>query len=723
MMDREPEDLSKTELLRELERLKRIEHQFIAGATTHDPDRLIHDLQVHQVELEMQNLALREAQRELEHSRSRYADLYDFAPIGYCTIDVHGCVEQINLTGALMLGRERQHLIGKPLASLGSLLDHDFLQDHLGDCFRLKARVSTELRFSNGPGVMTVLQMVSTPARDADGVVRSCRSALIDISPAKHLETRLRFLADIGEWLTTLLDSQRTLASVARLSVPLLGDLCIVDVLEEDGSVKRVEAAFANPNRETHLKAELMRVAPRPNADTPQARVLASGEPIHLPAAESVESVATDHEYGRVMRMIGLRSLLVVPLASRGRVLGTLTLAFCESERRYSPSDLAFAGEVARRVALALDNAQLYRCMQQAVQARERLLAVVSHDLRNPLTAILMMASTLSRVPADEDRRSESRRALDRICQSAKSMGRLIGDLLDAASLEAGRFSIERGNHAVNALAHDALESLQATAAERSVQLVLESNETFLVSCDRDRVLQVFSNLIGNAFKYTDPGGTISVRSERRENDVLFEVRDTGHGIPPEQVPHLFDRFWQVKRSAHIGNGLGLSIAKGIIDAHGGKIWAESELEKGSSFFFTLPLVHDAGENQSAVSGKSVLLVDDDAESRAALGATLTDRGYRVSTASNGAEALEFLRNSPPPMVIFLDLVMPVMDGWTFLSERNSDPRLRDIPVVVLSGQPNVADQIEANNATFVSKPVAAKQLLNVLEQTHSTRN
>jgi signal transduction histidine kinase len=176
-------------------------------------------------------------------------------------------------------------------------------------------------------------------------------------------------------------------------------------------------------------------------------------------------------------------------------------------------------------------------------------------------------------------------------------MLRLIGDLLDIAAIEASRLSMERRRHAADALVRDAVELEQAAATQKGLALESEviGGGSFEVICDRERVLQIFSNLIGNAIKFTEAGGAVTVRAEPRGDDALFAVADTGSGIPPEQLPFIFDRFWQAGETARAGTGLGLTIAKGFVEAHGGKIWVESRLGAGTTFSFTLPLAPPEG--------------------------------------------------------------------------------------------------------------------------------
>jgi PAS domain S-box-containing protein len=226
---------------------------------------------------------------------------------------------------------------------------------------------------------------------------------------------------------------------------------------------------------------------------------------------------------------------------------------------------------------------------EAASRLREDLVAIVSHDLRNPLSAITTSVSLL-RSAAGLDETGRARKYVETIGRSAERMKRLISDLLDMASIDAGHMAIEPTPQSATALLQEAVEMLQPVASDKSLRLEAEDVEPQLAAqADKERVLQVLSNLVGNAIKFTQEGGSVHVRAESADDMVRFSVIDTGQGVPEEQLPHLFDRYWQAKKSGRMGIGLGLSIAKGIVDAHGGQIWAESSPGKGTAFHFTLP--------------------------------------------------------------------------------------------------------------------------------------
>jgi signal transduction histidine kinase len=250
--------------------------------------------------------------------------------------------------------------------------------------------------------------------------------------------------------------------------------------------------------------------------------------------------------------------------------------------------DLETAKELARRAALALDNSRLYREAQDAVRAREAILAVVSHDLRNPLNAIGMSTLLLLKRSLQNPL---MRKQLETIQRAARQMQRLIGDLLDTSSIQAGRLGVRQAAHDGDSLVTEAIELNESIGAEKGV--VIEGDyalEGLQLWCDRDRVLQVFANLLGNAVKFCQRGERVTVSARRERDQVHIEVSDTGPGMGEEELRHIFEPYWSGERHRKKGTGLGLFITKGILEAHGGSISVQSTPGNGSTFHFTLPV-------------------------------------------------------------------------------------------------------------------------------------
>jgi signal transduction histidine kinase len=364
---------------------------------------------------------------------------------------------------------------------------------------------------------------------------------------------------------------------------------------------------------------------------------------------------------------------------------------------------------------------------EKAIRAREQMLAVVSHDMKNPLGSIRMNAQLIQRLingAAPSTLGQQVLRQTDRIYRATERMGHLIDDILDQAKIEAGRFSVEKVRNPVDELVAELVEQFQPLAMQKSV--LLESRvptEECFAEFDRERVYQVLSNLIGNALKFTPARGRILVSVERAQGNLVFEVTDTGVGIAPDQLPHVFERFWQGKEAEQQGTGLGLSIARGIVEAHGGRISAKSELGKGSCFSFSLPLPEAGPLGVGLTTGelrRRILLVDDDADLRDVLEASLVAEGYDVVLGSDGAKGFESLRSlTPAPDLIVMDLRMPGLSGQEFIARKNELPtELSRIPVLVTSADRDLELKARDLGAVgFLRKPARLSEFFKQIEQ------
>lgn len=287
--------------------------------------------------------------------------------------------------------------------------------------------------------------------------------------------------------------------------------------------------------------------------------------------------------------------IMVVPLLAENEPLGALVLLnSSESGRRFNEEDLAkgkgladLASLALRRVGMMEGERDARQAAEAAVAARDEVLGVVSHDLRNPLTTILLTAKLLPELPPEEQPSH-----LENILLSAKRMDRLIRDLLDAARIDSGRFAVDLKPIDPAEIVREVCKTHEAIAAAKQQTMVCAVSSTVPEICaDRDRMLQLLSNLVGNAMKFTPENGTIAVGAEPAGSVVRFSVSDTGPGIPPKELPNVFDRFWQAKKTAHLGAGLGLSIARGIAEAHGGRISVENRAEGGAVFLVEIPAI------------------------------------------------------------------------------------------------------------------------------------
>jgi PAS domain S-box-containing protein len=553
---------------------------------------LIHDLEVHQIELEMQNRELRETEARLEAAMQRYRDLYDFAPIVYLTLDVEGRIQDANLTAATFLGIERGNLTGKPLVSFVAVSHRAQLRGHLQRCFSHRIAVSVDLDLALSGMVGLPVKATSVPVLDDAGQVVGCRTALTDISALKRTEHRLVLLASASQTLAATPDIETSMQEVLRSTVPSVADLAFIDLVDRDEirrlAVRRepTEPAGVDFRRSVYARSSL-------GPDSPQSRVLQSGKPILIARCDSSALAGEDGlDHDSAIRQSGAKSLAYVPLSSRGATLGVLTLISLDDSRGFTGADLLFGADLASRVATAIDNARLYREAKEAIQGREDVLSFVAHDLRGFLFGSRVGIDILLRsIPKTE--RGNGWNELDRVQRLNAQMARMIEDLLDVSSLDSGRLSLNLAKWGASDLVAQAVEAFAATAADGGIAYAADApDRTAIVYCDAGRVMQIFGNIVGNAVKFTPKGGSITISVSAAGEHVQFSVRDTGPGIVSEHQAHLFERYWQAENSAHKGRGLGLYIAKHLVEAQGGRIWAESQLGEGTTLFFTLPQVN-----------------------------------------------------------------------------------------------------------------------------------
>jgi PAS domain S-box-containing protein len=423
---------------------------------------------------------------------------------------------------------------------------------------------------------------------------------LRDISEQKRIEDEQRFLADVGPVLATTLEYEETLSRIARLAVRDLADLCVVDIVEQHGEARRVEVASRDPSQQWVCDAlrqgavaggrpRLLRSA----LETKTAILLADV------SQDVIASWAENDNQLRALRAAAPKSVIAVPLLARAGAVGAIALVSSTSSRRYGAADLRLAEELAYRASLSIENARLYRAAMRAIRERDDVQGIVAHDLRNPLGSILMQAALLRRRASGQDPRLQ--KPAEIIERAATRMNRLINDLVDVTSMEAGHLAIERDRVPTAQTLAEAIEAQRALASAASLELRPELPPDLPdVWGDRDRLLQVFENLIGNALKFTEPGGRITVGAAPRGDAVVFWVADTGAGIAAEDVPRVFDRFWQARKVGKRGAGLGLPIVKGIVEAHGGHIWVDSAPGRGSSFLFTIPTATGVSDPHAA---------------------------------------------------------------------------------------------------------------------------
>lgn len=531
-------------------------------------------------------------ERALRESEAKFSGILSIAADAIITVDQSQRIESFNRGAEAIFGYVGPDLIGRHLAMLIPARYRDVHQAHMERFARAPetSRRMGERREIFGlradgtefPAEASISKLVAP-----DGILFTV--VLRDITERKRAEEDERFMAETSATFAGSLDFDAAAQTIADLAVPRLADAAFVDLMTPSGGFKRVVGTRERKDITTAL-AELGRFTIDADSPSPIVDVIRRRRVEHVPAIDDtwLES-SEDPAAGDAWRRLGAHSLLILPLASAEERFGALTLIAIEPRRALTPETRALANKFAASAATTLENARLYRAAQLANRARDEVLSVVSHDLRNPISAIAMCARALDETPPDDP--GERHEMIATIRESAAWTNRLIQDLLDVTSIEKGHLSLEARPTEAAQLVLQARHMFEVEAEQHDIALSQEVPTNLpLVEADSTRIVQVLGNLLRNAIKFTPHGGRIVVGVAPHDGDVVFFVRDSGPGIARDVQERVFERYWQSSNGARSrGTGLGLSIARGIIDAHGGRIWLESEPGHGATFFFSLP--------------------------------------------------------------------------------------------------------------------------------------
>lgn len=596
----------------------------------------------------------------------------------------------------------------------------------------------------------------------SDGQVRGVVLVFRDASEETRSRVRSDFLASAGEALGASLDYEVTLATVARLAVPTIADWCSVTLaLQGQPGARQVAIAHVDPEKVALARELGERYPPDPNATTGVPQVLRTGQSelyAEIPS-RLLERGARDEEHLRIIRDLRLESAMVVPLRAHGSTFGAMTFIYADSGRRYTESDLAFAEDFARRAAMAIENALALKDAQEARRserwlrdqaeaassAKDEFLATVSHELRTPLNAILGWSVTLrSGGPS-----SNVERGLATIERNARAQARLIEDILDVSRIVSGKLALDLRSTRIADAIHAAVQTVAPAAAAKGIAIQTEiADDSLAIVADPDRVQQIVWNLLSNAVKFTPKGGQVHVEMAREGSELRLQVRDTGEGIEPSVLPHIFDRFRQADSSTmrrHGGLGLGLALVKQLAIAHGGSVRAESEGSgKGATVVVRIParaavpaltVQTNAVTSRWAVpvdfgprlDGLRVLVVDDEPDAREIVGEILRALGAHVELAPSVAEAFERFRVTRPDVIIS-DIGMPDADGFQLIRMIRAMPLESGgaTPAVALTAYARRDDAtrvLAAGYQVHVAKPIEPMYLATVVaELAHTTR-
>jgi PAS domain S-box-containing protein len=555
------------------------------------------------------------------------------------------------------------------------------------------------------------------------------------------------FLAEVGAVLSSSLDYQSTLRSVARLAVPTIADWCAVDIVNDRGVVERLAVAHVDPEKVAYAHQLQQRYPPDPNTPGGVDEVIRTGRPAMMSRIppESIERAARDDEHLRILRAIGLTSYMCVPLVGRGRAIGAITFVSAESGREYSEDDLHLVRELAARASLAVENARAYADAANANRLKDDFLATLSHELRTPLNAVLGYARMLRSGIIAPERIQPALATLER---NASSLKQIIEDVLDVSRIISGRLRMHVEPVDLASVVREAAATMVPAADAKGVRLEIAIAPAMPpFSGDPSRLQQLIWNLLSNAIKFTPRDGAVKLSLDRVDSHVEMVVADTGVGILPEFLPYVFDRFRQADSTfarEHGGLGLGLAIAKHLAELHGGTIAAASEGPgKGARFTVRLPLravqthaVPDAAhgervaerglvsfEGAPRLDGVRVLTVDDQDDSLGLLSDVLDAAGAHVTSARSAAAALDAIKRECPDVVI-ADIGMPGLDGLGLVRAiRQLDEPARSVPAAALTAYARAQDRILSLASGFqmhLVKPIDPLELIVAVAALHS---
>jgi PAS domain S-box-containing protein len=676
--------------------------------------------------------------RRAESSRGQLAALVESSDDGIVGKDLSGIVTSWNRAAERMFGYSAREAIGQ---SIRLIIPEERWAEEDDVLARIRGgetmqHFETIRRRKDGTEIPVSLTV--SPIHDSSGTIIGASKIARDISEQKRASQRAAFLADVGAVLADSLEYLTTLKTVANLAVPSIADWCAVDILTEERKLERLAVAHVDPAK-IDLARTIRSRYEDPGSPYSAASVVRTGAPAIVKEVSDEMIVAAargDAERAALIRSLGLRSYMIVPLTARGRTLGALTLATAESGRLYTDDDFRFAQDVAFRAALAVDNARAYNDAQAANRLKDEFLATLSHELRTPLNAILGYSRLLQTGMMKAEKRAHAIHTVER---NATSLTQLVEDILDVSRIISGKIRLNIQPVDLPDVVSNAVETVQPAADAKQIRLqTILDPRAAPISGDPDRLQQIVWNLVSNAVKFTPKHGVVQVRLERVNSHVEIVVSDTGIGIPPDFLPHIFERFRQADSGTtreHAGIGLGLAIVRHLIELHGGTIHAASGgRDSGSTFRVRLPVMsvhHDVPAERRVhpttnlagtvtplpdLAGVSVLAVDDDADARSLVSETLESRGARVVAVESAEEALATLERQRPDVVV-ADIGMAHSDGFDLIRRirQSDDPGLREIPAAALTAYARAEDRMKTLQNGFqmhLAKPVDPAELI-----------
>ncbi|MBZ4415431.1 ATP-binding protein [Myxococcus sp. RHSTA-1-4] len=571
------------------------------------------DVALETARLREENQALRQ---EVQLGEQRFQALAGASRQVVWLTDAHGAVNRPSSTWEDFTGQTREEYAGWGWMSAVHPDDHARVADVVRRTAAVLGPYECEYRLRRRDGTYMTALARALPVLNEDGTPREWVGMTVNLASVQvsedELERRLReehaarteaevaeqrsaFLAEASRVLaSSSLDPKATLSTLAWLTVPTLADWCFVDVMDEAGAAQRMAVAHANA-ADKALACEVRDFPPGPDGSRhPTTCVVRRGESLLVDDVSDawLRKVAVSDRHYALMKAVGFHCIMSVPLLARGRALGALTFLAVRQSRRYTQADLHTAQDLARRAALLLDNAILYREARKSVLLRDEFLSIASHELKTPLTPLQLRLQALRRETqkgAASIPTSLVVSQLDVVQRQVTKMSALVNGLLDVSRISSGRLTLDKEPLDLAELARDVVSRFSVTANQAGSPVTLYAQDDMRGSWDRLRVDQVLTNLLTNALKY-GAGRPVAVRLSGDEVHVRIAVEDSGIGIAPEHLSRIFERFGRAVSERHYGGlGLGLYITRQIVESHGGEVLVHSTPGQGSRFEVVLP--------------------------------------------------------------------------------------------------------------------------------------